>query len=90
MIRPVENRMRAALLKLHLWIGVSAAIFLVILGITGSIMAFEDEIDHWLHPAIWYVKPGAAPLPQSALIRAVEQRYAPAQVTAVHIFRERI
>ena len=89
MIGPVGNRMRAVLLKLHLWIGVSAAIFLVVLGITGSIMAFEGEIDHWLHPAIWYVKPSGAHLPESALIRAAEQRYAPAQVTAVHIFRER-
>ncbi len=89
MIGRVGKRMRAVLLQLHLWIGVSAAIFLVILGTTGSVIAFEDDIDHWLHPAVWYVKTGAAPLPESALIRAVEQRYAPAHVAGVHIFRER-
>src|SRR4051794_29563377 len=89
MIRRVGNRTRLVLLKLHLWIGVSAAIFLIILGTTGSIIAFEGDIDHWLHPALWYVQTGAAPLPESALIRAVEQRYASAHVAGVHIFRER-
>jgi uncharacterized iron-regulated membrane protein len=65
--------MRPVLLKLHLWIGVSAAIFLVILGVTGSIIAFEGDIDHWLHLSMWYVNTGAAPLPESALILAVVQ-----------------
>jgi uncharacterized iron-regulated membrane protein len=88
MIGLVEKRMRPVLLKLHLWIGVSAAIFLVLLGVTGSIIAFEGDIDHWLHFSMWHVKTGAAPLPESALILAVEQRYAPAHVAAVHIFRE--
>jgi len=81
--------MRPVLLKLHLLIGVSAAIFLVILGVTGSIIAFEGDIDHWLHLSMWYGNAGGAPLPESALILAVEQRYAPSRIAAVHIFRER-
>ena len=89
MIGLVGKRMRLVLLKLHLWIGVSAAIFLVFLGVTGSIIAFEGDIDHWLHLSVWYVNTGVAPLPESALILAVEQRYAPSRVAAVHIFRER-
>src|SRR5215472_2879738 len=89
MIGLVGKRMRPVLLKLHLLIGVSAAIFLVILGVTGSIIAFEGDIDHWLHLSMWYVNAGGAPLPESALILAVEQRYAPSRIAAVHIFRER-
>ncbi len=34
-----------------------AAIFVVILGLTGSIMAFEDEIDHLTNPRLFRVEP---------------------------------
>ena len=85
----MTNAARAVLLRLHLWIGVAAAIFLIILGTTGSIIAFENDIDHWLHPRLWYVKPADTNLPESALIRSAEQRYAPARVAAIHIFRDR-
>ena len=51
--------MRNILRKLHLYAGLVAAIFLVILGLTGTIMAFEGDIDHWLHPGVWYVKTAA-------------------------------
>ncbi len=36
--------MRGILLKIHLCLGLAAALFLVILGLTGSVMAFEDDI----------------------------------------------
>src|SRR5579863_5228251 len=80
--------MRKAILKIHLWLGLTGAVFLVILGVTGSIIAFEGDIDHWLHPGIWYVTPGPRKLPEADLIRNVEQRYAPARVAAVEIFRQ--
>ena len=44
------------LLRIHLWLGIAAAPFLVILGLTGSVIAFENDIDHWLHPALYYVQ----------------------------------
>ena len=79
---------RAVVLKIHLWLGVSAAIFLAILGLTGSIIAFENDIDHWLHPSLYYVQVGPQALPEADLIQAVQQRFAPARVAAVHIFRQ--
>jgi uncharacterized iron-regulated membrane protein len=81
--------LRKLLLQIHLWLGLAAAIFLVVLGLTGSIMAFEGDIDHWLHPARWYVTPQARALPEADLIRAVEQKYAPARVGAVEISQQR-
>jgi uncharacterized iron-regulated membrane protein len=79
---------RGFLLKIHLWLGLAAAIFLVILGLTGSVMAFENDIAHWLHPNLFYVKAGARTLPEQALIRMAERRIAPARVAAVQIFRQ--
>ncbi len=39
---------RKVVLQIHLYLGLLGAIFLVILGATGSVMAFEGDIDHWL------------------------------------------
>lgn len=80
---------RAVFLKIHLWLGLAAAIFLVILGLTGSIMAFEGDIDHWLHPSLWYVEVRPQALPQQELIDRVQRQFAPARVGAVQIFRQR-
>ena len=79
---------RTAVLKIHLWLGVAASIFLVILGLTGSVTAFENDIDHWLHPRLYYVQAGSQVLPEAELIQTVQQRFAPARVAAVHIFRQ--
>ncbi len=78
---------RNVLLKIHLFLGLTAATFLLVLGVTGSIMAFEGDIDHWLNPRVWFVTPGPQSLPQADLIRSVQQQFAPARVTAVQIFR---
>jgi uncharacterized iron-regulated membrane protein len=80
--------MRSILLKIHLWLGLTAAFFLVILGLTGSVMAFEDDIVRWTHPGLFYVKTGAHTLPEQDLIRAAEQQFAPARVGFVQVFRQ--
>jgi len=79
---------RTIVLKVHLWLGVGAAFFLVILGLTGSIIAFENDIDHWLHPGLYYVQVRGQALPEAELIQRVQQRFAPARVASVHIFRQ--
>jgi uncharacterized iron-regulated membrane protein len=66
---------RRVVLAIHLILGLVAAIFLAILGITGSIMAFEGDLDHWLHPDLWYVKAGRAPLPENDLVSAAQNQF---------------
>ena len=78
---------RSVLLKVHLCLGLPAAIFLIILGLTGSVMAFENDIDHWLHPELFYVKTGAQVLPEHELIPMVEKRFTAAHVASVQVFR---
>jgi len=81
--------MRNLILKIHLYLGLAAAIFLVVLGLTGSIMAFEGDLDHWLHPGRWYVTAEASPLAESELIARVEAHAAPARVGAVQFLPQR-
>ena len=76
-------------LKLHLWLGLGSAIFLLILGVTGAIIAFEAEVDHWVHPGLWSVKATGQPLPEAQLIANVERQFAPGKVRGVALPRSR-
>src|SRR5690242_20589889 len=49
--------MRRLLFTLHLSLALAAGVFVLILGFTGAIMAFETELDHVLHARLSYVKP---------------------------------
>ena len=62
---------RTVVLKIHLWLGAGAAIFLVILGLTGSVTAFENDIEHWLNPGLYYVQVRPQVLPEAELIQTV-------------------
>ena len=50
--------MRKLIFNLHLYVALIAGIFIAILGLTGSIMAFEPELDHLFHAKLSYVQPG--------------------------------
>jgi uncharacterized iron-regulated membrane protein len=61
----------------------------VILGVTGAIIGFEQEIPRWLHPSLWYVKVGSQTVSEAQLIQNVEQRFAPAHVRTITFPRSR-
>jgi len=50
--------MRKLLFNLHLYVALIAGVFVLLLGLTGAIMAFEPELDHVLHASLSYVTPG--------------------------------
>lgn len=55
-----RRQLRALVLSLHKWAGLSAGILFVVLGITGSLLTFYPEIDMFLHPAGASFAPGRA------------------------------
>jgi uncharacterized iron-regulated membrane protein len=73
------TQLRRIILNLHLYAGLVAALFLALLGVTGSLIVFEDEIDGWLNPrpAIY---PGAQRLSLHALETRIENAYSGYQV----------
>ncbi|MBX3664423.1 MAG: PepSY domain-containing protein [Burkholderiales bacterium] len=50
------------------------ALFLVVAGLTGSIIVFQDELDRWLNPRLLVVEPRGEPL-APAVLRGIAQRY---------------
>ena len=71
--------MRKVILQLHLIVALTAGIFIVILGVTGSIMAFEPEVDR-LVPRIAYVTPHGTPLPLAQIGEAVSKAFPDHQI----------
>jgi len=83
-----QSRLQFFTLKLHLYLGLASAIFLLILSFTGAIIGFEQEIPRWLHPNLFYVKPAVRTLPEAQLIQNVEQKFAPAHVRSIIFSRK--
>lgn len=73
--------MRVVIVKLHMIGAFVAAIFVVALGLTGSIMAFEDELDHLTNPHLFNVSPSGPPLRLTELGRRALTVHPGARVT---------
>lgn len=70
-------------LRLHRYAGLATAAFLFFSGVTGSIIAFNDELDRALNPGVLTaaVKEGAPALPPASWIAAAEAAYPRARVS---------
>jgi uncharacterized iron-regulated membrane protein len=76
---------RYVVLTVHLYLGLAAAVFLLILAATGTVMAFEHDIERWVAPKLWLVTVGQRPLPEDQLIRIAQTAFSPARVASVQI-----
>lgn len=68
---------------LHRYLGLAIAAFLIVAGLTGSVIAFHRELDTWLNPELFRVQSRGAPLSPSELARRVEAVEPQIRVTAV-------
>ena len=76
-------QMRPALAALHRYAGLLMAGFLIVAGVTGSLLAWKDELEAALLPAVLRVAPpapGAAPLDALLLRGTVAARFPQADV----------
>ena len=64
--------MHRVLLKVHLCVGLVAALFLMVLGVTGAAMAFENELNRLVNPSLLTVAPSPNHLAWEELRRRVE------------------
>ena len=75
--------MRKLLLTMHLWTTLAAGLFIVILGVTGSVMAFETDLDRLFNASLFDVSPQpVASLPLTTLQGIVQRRFEGSRVQA--------
>lgn len=72
--------MRAFLVLLHRYIGLATAVFLLLAGVTGSILAFNHELDEWLNPKFYAASAVGERLPPGELVDAVQSTHPKLQV----------
>ncbi len=78
--------MRNLLLQLHTYVAVLAAAFIIVLGLTGSVMAFESELDELVNPGLYRIPATTAPpMTLSALRERVERACPGEQIAAIGI-----
>ncbi|WP_024645576.1 PepSY domain-containing protein [Pseudomonas syringae] len=64
--------MKKALFQLHWFFGITAGLVLALMGITGALYSFEDEILDVLNPDVLLVEARAATLPPIELVHKLE------------------
>jgi uncharacterized iron-regulated membrane protein len=67
-------RLRSLWRNLHLWIGAGLFVVLAPLGVTGSLLVFDDDIDKWAHPQRYAVS-GPANLDPGAYVDAARMAF---------------
>jgi uncharacterized iron-regulated membrane protein len=63
-VRPAVWRaahMRAFIRILHLWLGLSLGVLMLVAGLSGAVLVFYVDIDRWMHPAIQVERTDVAP-----------------------------
>jgi uncharacterized iron-regulated membrane protein len=66
---------RKLILNFHLYLALAAGIFVTILGVTGSIMAFEDDLDRLSNPKLFYSEPKGQQLSAAAILDSLHKTY---------------
>ncbi|RFU45380.1 PepSY domain-containing protein [Paraburkholderia sp. DHOC27] len=64
--------MRPVLVRLHRWFGIGTALFLFMSGLTGSIIAWNEELDALLNPDFYHARSNAPALSSLELANRVE------------------
>jgi len=67
--------MRKVLFNLHLYAALFVGVFVVIIGVTGSIMAFEEDLDRLFNPTLFNVQPLGVPLSAAGMLKAAATAY---------------
>lgn len=74
---------RTLWLKAHLWVGLTIAVPLIVVALSGGVLVFEDALDRALNPALSYLTPGDHPLPLDAIVSRVRSAYPDAVLSSM-------
>ena len=77
----MSRSVRSVLLKVHLYTGMTLGLYLVVMGLSGSVLVFHSELEGWLNPGLHHVEPAGEPLGPSAVIAVFRERYPEAEVS---------
>ncbi|MCQ6959524.1 PepSY-associated TM helix domain-containing protein [Mucilaginibacter aquariorum] len=74
--------------NIHLYLSLAAGIIIFGSCLTGTVLVFEKEIDHALHPERYYVKPQGARLPLSQLKAMALKQMPKAKPASIMVYND--
>lgn len=77
--------MTKRLFQIHSWIGLIGAIALVLIGLTGSVLVFHEELDRWLNPSLLTVEPGRQRLSLDTLLARAQAAWPEYQINGINL-----
>jgi len=73
---------RRLILSVHLSVALVGGVFILVLGLTGSVLVFEPELDRLFHPHLSYVKPSGNVLSLEEIGGAVSKQFSGEPIVA--------
>jgi uncharacterized iron-regulated membrane protein len=86
--KPQSLWWRKAIFQIHLWIGIALCLYMLIIGVTGSILVFEKELEHIGFGSVWRASNPSANQPAvdiPAVVATVRKAYPTYQVTVAYM-----
>lgn len=80
--------MKTVFRNIHLYLSLAAGIIIFCSCLTGTILVFEEEIEHALHHNRYYAEPSGARLPVSQLVFNAVKEVPKAKPTSVKVYAE--
>jgi len=81
---PVRHpwRPRDLLRKLHLWLGLSVGLAFAVLALSGTVLAFQNDLLRWRHPELFgHALP--TPMQRAAILQRIHDAHWPAPVRSI-------
>jgi sulfite reductase (NADPH) flavoprotein alpha-component len=75
--------------QIHWLLGITAGLVLAIVGVTGAMLSFQDELLLWLNPHVMRVQSGGeSPLPPAELLARIEADQPDKRITSLTLFTD--
>ena len=67
--------LRKLLVKIHLYLGLLASAVVIVIGLSGATLVFEQDVDQALHPHLWQVMPRQDKVSLQSILETVAETY---------------
>jgi uncharacterized iron-regulated membrane protein len=84
----IAKAMKVFFRTIHLYLSLAAGIVILCSCITGTILVFEKEINHTLHPQRYYVKPQGNRLPLAELKKLALKQVPKAKLVSIMVYTD--
>jgi uncharacterized iron-regulated membrane protein len=88
--QPSKLATRRIWFAIHKWLGLSAGLLFVLIGLTGSILVFDHAIDEWLNPDLLLTSETGERQSVQAVVAAAEQGFRGPEQRAASLSRPRV